>query len=346
MAKLLDPEPQPARVIRVDGPSCLLITAAERRRGETSNALFLASEDGTSLPAVGDWVAIRPRPSHDTDLIESVLPRASSLVRTRQVMDSSVERQTVAANLDTIFIVHSANNLNARRLEREVAQVASSGARPAVILSKSDLCDDVDAAVWEAQSSVPGVPTHAVSGVTGDGANDLLTYVSGNRTVAFIGASGVGKSTLTNRLLGEEVMDTGEVREDDQRGRHTTTARHLIPLPGGGALIDTPGMRSFGLSDAGEGVGEVFADIAALASQCRFPDCGHRSEPGCAILEAIFTGELDEDRFRSYIKLNKELEFIESKADMRLRAARNDVWKKRAKNVRQRMKARQKYGRS
>jgi ribosome biogenesis GTPase len=344
MLRLMDAELQPARVARVDGPSCLLITVAGRRRGETSNALFHESADGTSLPAVGDWVAIRPRLSHDTDLIESVLPRASALIRTRQVMDSSVERQTLAANLDTVFIVQAANNLNARRLEREVAQVASSGARAAVILSKSDLCDDIDDALWTAQSSVPGVPAHAVSGVTGHGAGELLTYVSGNRTVAFIGASGVGKSTLTNRLLGEDVMDTGEVREDDQRGRHTTTARHLIPLPGGGALIDTPGMRSFGLSDAGEGVGEVFADIAALASRCRFPDCAHRSEPGCAVMEAIFTGELDEDRFRSFAKLNRELEFIESKADKRLQVARNDVWKKRAREMRKRYEGWGKYG--
>lgn len=340
----MDPELVPARVIRVDGPSCLLITASGKRRGETPKKIYLESGDGTSLPSAGDWVAIRPRPSHDTDLIEAVLPRTSELIRTRQVMDSSVERQIVAANLDTVFIVQAANNLNLRRLEREVAQVASSGARPAVILSKSDLTEEIDDAVWSVQSSVPGIPVHAVSGVTGHGSKELMDYVSGNRTVAFIGSSGVGKSTLTNRLLGQEVMDTGEVRDDDQRGRHTTTARHLIPLPGGGALIDTPGMRSFGLADAEEGVSEVFSDVEQLASQCKFPDCAHSNEPGCAVMEAIFTGELAEDRFRSFTKLNKELEFIESKADMRLKAARNDVWKKRAKNIRKRYSTWDKHG--
>lgn len=336
----------PGRVARVDGRSVLLITAGGSTRAEASTGLHRKAETTEELPAIGDWVGYRARPLHETDLVEAILPRRSQLVRTRQVMDSAVERQVVAANLDFAFIVHAANNVNLRRLEREAAQVASSGAEAVIVFNKSDLHDDIFSLLDDVEVSVPLVPVHAVSGITGDGIEALERYIRPDRTVAFIGASGVGKSTLTNRLLGRDVMDTGGVREDDQRGRHTTTARHLLPLDGGGALIDTPGMRAVGLLDAGEGVAAIFNDISQLALRCRFNDCTHNSEPGCAVQDAVRTGELDEGRFGSYEKLSRELEFIQSKSDLRLRHARRDVWKQRAKNARQKYKARDRFGRS
>lgn len=336
----------PGRVSRVDGRSLQVLTEDGTHRAEPSAALLKSAQTSEDLPAAGDWVGLQLRPQHDLDAIEVVLPRATNISRTRQVMGSAVERQVVAANIDVAFIVHAANNLNARRLEREVVQVSSSGAEVVILLNKADLQEDVDDLLQDVGFSLPNFRAHAVSGIMGHGVDALFEYIKPNRTIVFIGASGVGKSTLTNRLLGEEVMDTGDVREDDQRGRHTTTARHLIPLPGGGALIDTPGIRSIGLSGADEGVAAVFGDIAELASSCRFNDCSHSGEPGCAIQEALDSGELDEGRLGSYEKLNREMDFIRSKSDVRLRHARRDVWKKRTKNARQRYRARGKFGRS
>ena len=333
---------QPGRVARVDGLSVMLITADGTTRAESSTELQSAAETAEALPATGDWVGFSARPSHNTDLIEVLLPRSSQLTRTRQVLKSAIERQIVAVNLDVVFIVHAANNVNLRRLEREATQVAASGARVVILLNKADLSGDMDQLVSEALVSVPDVTVHRVSGVTGEGVEELAAYARPDRTVAFIGASGVGKSTLINRLLGREAMDTGAVREDDQRGRHTTTTRHLLPLDGGGALIDTPGVRSLGLSDAGEGVETVFDDVAALALKCRFADCSHSGEPDCAVLEAIRRGELARARLNSFKKLSLETEFAESKSDVRLRQARRDLWKARAKRARQRTDAEQK----
>lgn len=337
---------EPGRVSRVDGRSVQLITETGIVRAESSTELQRSAETSEELSSVGDWVGFRRRPSHDSDVIEVVLARRSQLTRTRQVMKSAAERQVVAANLDAVFVVHAANNLNLRRLEREATQVASSGAEAVIVLNKSDLVDDVQDLLDEVQISVPFVNVHAVSGVSGEGVDALISYSRPNRTVAFIGASGVGKSTLTNRMLGHELMETGEVRDDDQRGRHTTTARHLIPVPGGGALIDTPGMRSLGLHGADEGVAVIFDDITELASECKFNDCSHSGEPGCAVMDAIFRGDISEDRLGSFRKLSREMEFVQSKSDVRLRHAKRDMLKARTKRGRQMMKARRKFGRS
>ena len=337
---------EPGRVARVDGQSVMLITSSGTIRAESSTQLQAAAETAEALPATGDWVGFSARPSHDTDLIELLLTRRSQLMRTRQVMKSAVERQVVAVNLDVVFIVHAANNVNLRRLEREAAQVASSGADVVIVLNKADLNDDVEKLMAEVKLSVPLVTVHRVSGVTGEGVEALSVYARPDRTVAFIGASGVGKSTLINRLLGREAMDTGAVREHDQRGRHTTTTRHLLPLDGGGVLIDTPGVRSLGLSDADDGVDAVFDEIVALELKCRFSDCSHSNEPECAVREAIGRGELDEARLISYKKLGRETKFAASKTDVRLRKARRDAGKTLAKRIHQVTRPQKKNDRS
>lgn len=326
---------EPGRVSRVDGQSVMLITSSGTTRAESSTQLQAEAETAEALPTTGDWVGFSARPSHSTDLIEILLSRRSQLMRTRQVMKSAVERQVVAVNLDVVFIVHAANNLNLRRLEREAAQVASSGAEVIIVLNKADLIDAAAELLADIELSVPLVTVHSVSGVTGQGVEALSAYARPDRTLAFIGASGVGKSTLINRLLGREAMDTGAVREDDQRGRHTTTTRHLFPLDGGGVLVDTPGVRSLGLSDAGDGVDAVFDDIATLELSCRFTDCSHSNEPQCAVREAIQRGDLDEARVSSYQKLGRETEFVASKSDLRLRKARREAGKALAKRIRQ-----------
>lgn len=345
-AQYADSGLSPGRVARVDGISVLLIVEDGTTRAEGSSDLQKNAETAMDLPAAGDWVGFRRRPQHDTDVIEVVLPRRSQLTRTRQVMDTAVEKQVVAVNIDFAFVVHAANNVNLRRLEREAALVASNGAEAVIVLNKADLHDDIEGLLNDVQTSVPLVSVHAVSGATGDGVNALAGYSHPDRTVAFIGASGVGKSTLTNQLLGREAMDTGEVREDDQRGRHTTTVRHLIPVPGGGALIDTPGMRSLGLSGDDDGVAEIFDDITELASACRFNDCSHIGEPGCAVMDAISRGDIDEKRLASFRKLSKEVEFVQSKSELRLRHIKRDMLKARAKKGRQATKARKNLDRS
>ena len=221
----------------------------------------------------------------------------------------ALDEQVIAANIDTVFVVHSlTNGPNLRRLERELVLVYESGAMPVVVLTKRDLAPEVDDAEDAVRSVAPAVDVIVTSGVTGLGLDALEQYTSGGRTVALIGASGVGKSTLVNRLMGAEVQDTGPVRRGDQRGRHTTTARELIPLSGGGVLIDTPGLRAVSLWDSDAGLSQVFGDIEALAAQCRFSDCAHRTEPGCAVLAAVERGELDADRFEHYVRLDQELD--------------------------------------
>jgi ribosome biogenesis GTPase len=261
----------------------------------------------------GDWVAFDP----DRGAVGAVLPRRTRFARKEPWL---TEEQVVAANVDTVFLITDCGrDFKPRRLERYLTATWDSGADPVIVLTKSDLADDVWETVAEAEAVAFGVPVHAVSSVTGEGVDELAPYLAPGRTVALLGSSGVGKSTLANRLLGEELLATGDVRSDG-RGRHTTTHRELVLLPGGALLLDTPGMRELQLWADESALDETFADVAALAEECRFTDCAHGSEPGCAVRAALADGSLPQVRWESYRKLQRELRALAVKQDARLRS--------------------------
>jgi len=285
----------PGRVARVDRGWATVMTATETVRAQLA---------GHSV-ATGDWILV------EDGKVVATLPRRSAFVRGDAGDGRARRPQVVAANVDLVFVVQSlTSGPNIRRLERELVLAFESGATPVVVLSKADLADrsDIDAAIEIARAAAADVEIVVTSAITGVGLERLRALAGPGRTVALIGASGVGKSRLVNGLVGDTVQAIGEVRENDQRGRHTTTARELVALPGGGWLVDTPGLRSVALWDADEGLSRVFSDIEALAARCRFRDCSHGPEPDCAIRAAIERGELDPARFEHYQKLDRELD--------------------------------------
>jgi ribosome biogenesis GTPase len=282
------------------------------------------------LPAVGDWTGVRIE--GDAATIVEVVPRRTGFTRQAATDGGATEAQVVAANVDVVFVV-AALSIDMspgflRRLERYLALAWESGAQPVFVLTKADLCDDVDAVVSAVESIAYGVPVHALSNVTGDGVEAVAAYARPGVTVALLGSSGVGKSTLVNRLAGRELLATQEVRSDGV-GRHTTTHRELVPLPEGGLLLDTPGMRLLQLWDAGEGVQETFSDVEELARACRFNDCTHHGEPGCTVQEALDGGTLAQDRLDSWRKLQNELEWLERRQNQRLQAEATKSWRRR-----------------
>ena len=272
----------------------------------------------SDLPVVGDWVALQLDATQELGVIQRVLPRKSLLARKRP--NNSSDLQPMAANLDYVFVVMALNqDFSPRRLERALALIWESGAEPVVVLTKLDACPDPTPFVDEARAVALGVPVHAVSVVAGQGLEALQAYLRPAQTVALIGSSGVGKSTLLNHFLGEERAATAEAREVDAKGRHTTAARELFVLPSGALLIDTPGMRELGLVDAEAGLPAAFADIDALAARCRFGDCEHAGEPGCAVQAAIDSGDLSPDRMAAYGRLKRELAYEQRRHDDRAR---------------------------
>jgi ribosome biogenesis GTPase len=315
----------PARVSAQHRGGYDVLTERGELRVRLAGRLRHEAASAADLPAVGDWVALREETVH------AVLPRRSAF--TRKAAWSPTEAQVLAANLDTVFVVSGLDgDFNLRRLERYLTLAWESGATPALVLTKADLCEDVGGSLLEAEQVAFGVPAHVVSNVTGEGLDELSPYLAPAKTVALLGSSGVGKSTLANRLLGAELQATKEIAEDG-RGRHTTTSRQLLRLPGGALLVDTPGLREIQLWDADEGIEEAFADVDELAAGCRFNDCAHRREPGCAVQAAIDEGRLPRERLQSYRALQRELARLARKQDARLRSEER---KKRAALARSR----------
>jgi ribosome biogenesis GTPase / thiamine phosphate phosphatase len=305
-----------------------LFTGRGELLGEVRGKMRYTAQGREDFPAVGDWVAISRLANEGRAVIEAVLPRISKF--SRKAAGETSEEQIVATNIDTVFLVIGLDhNYNLRRIERYLILAFESGARPVIILSKADLAKDVEACIREVEQVALGTPIHALSAKRGEGIEPLEDYLGVGRTIAFLGSSGVGKSTLINRLLGQERQKTQDVREEDSKGRHTTVHRELIVLPSGGLLIDTPGMRELQLWEAGEGLTDSFADIEELASGCRFSDCSHEREPACAVKAAIAEGALAASRFENYKKIQKELEFLEARTDTRLQQSR----KERAKRI-------------
>lgn len=279
------------------------------------------------LPAVGDWVVIRARPDGGRAMIHAVLPRRTSFAR--KIAGPRTEEQIVGANIDTVFLFTSLNqDFSLRRIERYLVIAWESGANPIIILSKSDLCERVDDAVNDVQVVATGVPVHAISVVTGHGLGDLAQYFKHGQTVALLGSSGVGKSTLINHLAGVDHLKVQTVREHDDRGRHTTTHRELVLLSTGGLVLDTPGMRELQLWDGDESLHLVFDDIESLAGKCFFSDCRHQDEPRCAVREALVAGTIDAGRYQSYEKLQKELKYLGRRQDKLSEITEKKKWKK------------------
>ncbi|MER7958036.1 ribosome small subunit-dependent GTPase A [Streptomyces sp. NPDC096030] len=330
----------PGRVLRVDRGQCDLITPIGTVRADTE---FVVPRDPLKVVCTGDWAAVDA--DGDPRYVRTLLPRRTAFARSTSSKRS--EGQILAANVDhAIITVSLAVELDLGRVERFLALAWESGAQPLVVLSKADLVPDpvgLSYLVEDVESVAPGVQVIPVSSATGEGLDVLRALVAGGTSV-LLGASGAGKSTLANTLLGEDVMTVQAARDVDGKGRHTTTTRNLLVLPGGGVLIDTPGLRGVGLWDAETGVGQVFSEIEALAEECRFHDCAHEAEPGCAVTGAVDDGTLSVRRLESYRKLLRENQRIVAKTDARVRAEMLKDWKRKGAEGRAAMEAKRGTG--
>jgi ribosome biogenesis GTPase len=334
---LAEPRLFPARVAREDRDHYLLLDGDGERDAVLAGRLRHEAASRAALPAVGDWVAARAEAS-GLALVTHVLERTSAFTRKRA--GETTEEQVVAANVDAVFLVCGLDgDFNPRRIERLLTAAWESGAEPVIVLNKADLAAALDDALDEVRALAPGASVVALSALAGSGLDVLERWLAPGRTVALIGSSGVGKSTLVNALLGASRQATGAVREADSRGRHTTTHRELVPLPSGALLLDTPGMRELQLWGESSGVEDAFPEIAALARACRFRDCAHESEPGCAVRAALDSGELEPGRFESWRKLLRELRWLASRQDARARAEEEAKWKAIHKSMRHHPKA-------
>jgi ribosome biogenesis GTPase len=306
--------------------------------GECSGRFQSTAGTAAEFPAIGDWVAVSPQPGEDRRVsIHAVLPRRTWF--SRQAAGELAVEQVVAANLDTVFLVSALDgNYNLHRIERYLAAAWSSGAQPVILLNKADLAEETDALPDEIAKGAPGVPVFVVSARTRRGLKALAPYLQPGRTIALLGSSGVGKSTLINRIVGEELLPTQEVRDADGKGRHTTTQRELVIAPNGVIIIDTPGMRALQPWDAAEGVATAFADVTALAARCRFRDCTHTVEPGCAIAAALADGTLDAARWRSFQRMQRATAHTERRGDRRATQVQKGQIKKATKGLRQRVR--------
>ncbi len=327
----------PARIALEYNQFYRVMTDNGEMLAEISGKLKHEATSRAELPAVGDWVALRMVKAENKAMIHAVLPRRSKFARKSK--GSKTEEQVVGANIDIVFLVTSLNqDFNPRRIERYLTITWDSGAKPVVLLTKTDLCDDVGNKFEDVIAVSMGAPVHAICAIKDEGLEELEQYFTPGQTIALIGSSGVGKSTLINRLIGSERQTVKEVREHDDRGLHTTRHRELILMPNGALVLDTPGMRELQLWDADEGIETTFEDIEQIAANCHFTDCKHGNEPRCAVRAAIEAGTLDTNRFENYLKMQRELNHLARRQDQFAQRVEKSRWKKLTKMGEERAK--------
>lgn len=326
---------EPGRVTQENKHFFQVQTAAAQLLSEVSGKLRFEAGGREQLPAVGDWVVVRSRPKEGRGTIHAVLPRKSQFVR--KEAGRRMEAQVVGSNIDWVLVMTSLNqDFNLRRLERYLVLAWESGVSPVLVLSKADLCPDAGPQILAARAQFPSVPIHAISVLADRGLEVLAPYFGAGKTVALLGSSGVGKSTLINRLLGAEALKTQEVRLHDDRGRHTTSHRQLMLVPGGALVLDTPGMRELQLWGEGNGMHSTFEEIEVAAGSCRFRNCTHQHEPGCAVREALEEGSLDRSRYENYEKLQRELKHLSLQEDRHAQQKERRRWKSLSRMARDR----------
>lgn len=327
----------PGRVAVQNKSNYIVYSEHGELTAEVSGKFMFDADAKEDYPAVGDWVVIRPLLDEQKGIIDAVLPRKTAF--SRKEAGGKTEKQVLASNIDTVFIMTSLNHdFNLRRVERYLVLANESEIKPVIVLSKSDLCEEIQDKVNDVKGIAKNVPVHAISSVMNEGIDSLKPYFAVGNTIAVLGSSGVGKSTFINVLLGSDELMTLEVSSYKDKGHHATTRRELILIPGGGLIIDTPGMRELQLWEGEGGLENLFDDIEELASQCKFSDCKHKSEPGCAVRKAIKKGELDEDRYNSYMKMGREIKYFENRKDHLAGIQEKKRWKKISKMAKEHTK--------
>lgn len=324
--KIDNNEYQCARVAVENKTNYILLTEHGEALGEVSGKFLFEAEKQSELPKVGDWAVITLFNNNEQAVIHQILPRRTKI--SRKSADRKIDEQVIASNIEMVFIVQALDdNFNINRLERYLAVVYQGGAKPVAVLNKTDLCNDVEEKINLVKERTGIEDLVPISALNLEGLDRIKNLIMPGSTIAFIGSSGVGKSTLINALLGYDRFTTNEVREQDSRGKHTTTRREMVILPSGGILIDTPGMRELGLWNADEGLSQTFSEFSEFAEHCKYADCTHVHEAGCAVLDALSRGEISKQRYENYIKLLKEMKYLESKQNISAQIEEKRKWK-------------------